>query len=407
MARSREEIISEMVDSGLFTDDEIRQAVKPAVTTPPPTMMGQAWNALKVPEQMARQVLSPETPMTSAEPQISPSIPKTILSGAPRVLEQSARDIGMVLKRISPPVPQAPVVAKAERAMTEFAPGLVSPEALLIGGGLKVAKKAGQILKPFIKGAGAQVESIAGAAPGSLEAAYKDPTLIAAKGKKAVQELYETAKTSTGGGFRKSFKAIPEKKSFVEAARNAAENGTLTPAEALEARKALDQVKKQVSEPFYRDTRDMLDKIAKVAFEKGDEAYKRAIKAESLRQLMPQNKYGGASAFKMGIITGLQGLAETGGIPKVIARAAGAVMSPAAAGLAATGAGVAARAVAPVVANPALAMPMVAAAKVLTESKAKEYLKAAKSKYRKLPDSEQRAKAREMARAEGWEIPED
>jgi len=262
--------------------------------------------------------------------------------------------------------------------------------------GMGVVKAGGSALKaikPFIKGAGTQIESIAGAAPGSLEAAYKDKSLILAPGKKAVQSLYETAKESVGGGFRQSLKEIPDKKVFVDEAFKIAKEGKLTPAEALEARKMLDSVKRSVSGPYFEEVRGTLDKVAKVAFEKGDAAYKRAVHAESLRNLLPQNKYGGASAFKTAIITGLQGMAESGGIPKVVARTAGALMSPAAAGVAATGAGIASRAAAPLLSNPVIP----AAALTLTLEKAKEFLKKAKGN---------RDKARKMAQEAGYVIPE-
>jgi len=204
-------------------------------------------------------------------------------------------------------------------------------------------------LKPFIKGAGAQVESLSGSKAGSLEAAYKDSGLITAPGKKAVQSLYESAKESVGGGFRQALKEIPEKKAIVEEIYQLAKKGEATPAEALEGRKALDTIKNQVAKPYYDNVRTTLDKIAKVAFAEGDAAYKKAVFAESLRNVVPQNKYGGASAFKTAIITGLEGLAQAGGIPKAIARTAQLAMSPAAMGVAATGAGMVARKLSPLV----------------------------------------------------------
>jgi len=300
-----------------------------------------------------------------------------------------------------------PVESFKERPIGTVLDLTTGVNALSKGAGLTVNK-----LKPFIKGAGAQIESMSGSKAGSLEAAYKDSGLITAPGKKAVQSLYESAKESTGGGFRQALKEIPEKKAIVEEIYQLAKKGEVTPAEALEGRKALDTIKNQVAKPYYDNVRTTLDKIAKVAFAEGDAAYKKAVFAESLRNIVPQNKYGGASAFKTAIITGLEGLAQAGGIPKAIARTAQLAMSPAAAGVAATGAGMVARKLSPLV-NLPISTPATAVASVAekipmptkeepkpTPKEAKEYLKAVLKDHPEMDLDEARKLARKRWKAD-------
>lgn len=335
-----------------------------------PSLIKRGYDALAVPERMSREGLGQLAQMVpSAEP--TGNMARDLALNTPKVLAES---------------------------VAEVAPSFISRGAMITGGALKGAGMVGRALKPILKAGASQVESLSGAVPGALTAAYKDSSLIGAPGKKAVQQLYQEGKESLGGGFRQTLKEIPDKKQFVDEAFKLAKKGELSPAEALEARKSLDSVKKSVAGPYFEEVRGKLDKIAKVAFEKGDAAYQRAVKAESLRNLIPQNKYGGASAFKTGIITLLEGLAEAGGLPKVVARTAQAAMSPLAAGTVATAAGMGSRAIAPLINNATKVAPLAAAAfKVLTEDVAKKFLRKAKG---------DKDKARTMALEAGYEIPE-
>lgn len=338
-------------------------------------IMSMAWNKMGVPEQMSREGLQMLAQMATPKQPVTGNMARDVVANAPR--------IGL-------------------ETLSEVAPSFVSPASMIAPVALRGVAKTAKRLKPIVKGFGKQVESLTGSAPGSLEAAFKDSTLIRAPGKKAVQSLYDSAKSSVGGGFRQALKEIPDKKQLVDEAFKLAKTGELSPAEALEARKTLDSIKKGVAAPYFDEVRSSLDKIAKTAFEKGDKAYQRAIHAESLRNLMPQNKYGGTSAFKMALATGLQGIAEAGGIPKLAARAIGLMISPAAGGVAATAAGAASRAIAPLVNAPikeAIVIPAVT--KVLTEEIAKKFLRKAKG---------DREKARQMAKHDGyaWDgMPED
>lgn len=206
---------------------------------------------------------------------------------------------------------------------------------------------AAKAIFPYIGNVGkwgaSQLESLAGAAPGSLSKAAQDFSLMFGRGKQAIGALYDAAK-SAGVPLRDAFRKISDPKELVDSAMD--ELSTLNPTEALAARQALDQVKRRVTKDFYAYARSELDSIAKQAFAVPDAAYQRAIASESLRNIFPQNKLGGASAFKLGIVTALENMGFPG-------RIAGAMMSPAAMGTAATGLGLAARvAVPPLIEHP-------------------------------------------------------
>jgi len=259
---------------------------------PKPSLLKRGWDALAIPEKKSREGLQMIAEAVSPNQEVTGSLPRDIAINLPR--------IGM-------------------ESLAETAPGFISRGSILTAGALKSVGMAGKALKPILKAGASQVESLSGTAPGALTAAYKDSTLMGAPGKKAVQRLYQEGKEALGGGFRQTLKEIPDKKQFVDEAFKLAKEGKLTPSEALEARKTLDSVKKTVSGPYFEEVRGKLDKIAKVAFEKGDAAYQRAVKAESLRNLIPQNKYGGASAFKTAIITGTDAVGNTATITITVA----------------------------------------------------------------------------------------
>jgi len=375
--------------------EEIFSSLGPAPAKP--SVASQAWDALKIPQQVAQQVFVPGSPMSTPEPQVSPSVLKTLVSGTPRVMEETGRDIGQFLQKISPNVPQGPAAATAEKAIAGFIPGIVSRDAMVTGGALKAVKTAAPMVSKLRKGVFDQAEQLSGIgfkSPGALEAAYRDSSLIFGKGTKDARKIYEASK-EVAGSIRPQLLKQENKLKFVKKAAELSKEKTLTPIEALEARKELDGIKKQVTGTFFRETREVLDKAAKKAFEAADAAYKRGAQAESLRQFFPQNKYGGASAFKLGIMAALNKFAPGAGT------VASATMVPIVQGAAATAAGVGAKAVAPVVANPAKTVAAAEAVKsivkTLTEEKAKEFLRKAKG------DKE---KARKMAQSEGWQIPE-
>lgn len=356
-------------------------------------LIKKTWEALGIPEKMALQLLEPTRPLSTREGTITPSIPQTLMSGAPRVLEESARDIGKVLTKTRGPGKNIPIAPSPN--FNDVIAGFVSPENILTAGALEGI----QLAKPAIRATGGLaakgLEAISGLeykTPGVLAEAAKDSSLIRAGGKKAASLIYEANK-KVGGEVRAQLMKISGKKEFVEKAAQFAEKGKLSPIEALEARKELDSIKKTVTGEFFRTTREKFDKVAKTAFEKGDAAYQRAVKAEALRSPLPLNKSGGTSIMK----TTLASLAKAPILP---------LASPLVQGVAATGVGMASRAAAPLINNPVIGAAALNALnqtrKVLTEAKAKDYLKKAKGNTIEA----RRESARRMAIADGWEIPE-
>lgn len=335
------------------TEEELNQ-VFASVRGPQRSSVGKAWDALAVPEQKSREGLEM---LASYVPNPTPTgnLPMDVLRGAPKI---------------------------AADTLAEAAPGFISRGALVTAGAARAAGEVAPLAKLILRGAGNQAEELSGIAPkaaGSLEAAYKDPTLIFSKGKKAAGQFYEAAKDdlkAAGDTFRATsvspggevtmektadiFSGLYEPKEILaKAVQFVQQGGKLEPAEALKARKAVDVLlrsKSAVPDELYR-MRGEFDAMAKTGSSvgRGDEIYKRGVQAQALRNVFPQNKYGGASAFKLGIMTALENM----GLP---GKAAMLAISPVAQGVAATGAGILARqAFGPVVNSPTLAMALSAA----------------------------------------------
>lgn len=290
-----------------------------------PSLIGKAWDALAVPEQMSKQGLGQLAEMVP-KPEPTGNLPMDLIKGAPRI---AAESVG------------------------EAAPGFVSRGSILTAGASKALGVATPLVKAVGRGLGTQMESLTGAVPGSLRAAYNDAKLMLAPGKSAAKPLYEAAKDELPEGAN-VFKGMYKPEQIVDTAKDyLGKGGKLEPAEALIYRKAIDSLSK--SGRYVKDElfamRGEADAMAKEsdAIASGDKMYQRGRFADSLRNILPQNKYGGTSAFKIGIMAALEQM----GIPGKIALAA---MSPAAAGVVSTGAGITARAVGPIVTNPQAAV---------------------------------------------------
>lgn len=233
-------------------------------------------------------------------------------------------------------------------------PQAISETGQNIYGGLK-AETLGAALpyayqgaKALVKGTGRGFEQFSGMSAkseGVLERAAEDASLIGAKGKKAVQELYERAKN--GEQIPQDLLDQALKTDFVDKANEMANNGTLNPTSALEARKTLESIKNKYAPASYYSLKKKFDDIAKTIFKGSDEAYQRALDAEAMRNVLPQNIRGGASPFRM---------AEAGWLARnlgPIGVAAGSLTSPVILGTTATGLGIANRyALQPLLTNP-------------------------------------------------------
>lgn len=242
------------------------------------------------------------------------------------------------------------VVGNIPKVAAETLAQTIPPSYSRLNLGLTAGSAALEGVAPALKvvreGVGNQADSITGAAKGAMNGAWEDPTLIFSKGKKAAGPFYEAAKAEMPG--TSMFEGMTDAKNVVETAQNyLAKGGVLEPAEALTYRKALDVLGRspRVMKDALIPMRQTADAMAKASpnIAKADPIFQRGLQAESLRNLMPQNKYGGASAFKMAIITALEKMGGLG-------RLAGAAVSPAVSGSVATVGGVASRAAQ----NPAL-----------------------------------------------------
>lgn len=306
MPRSREEVISEMVDSGLFTDDEIRAAVSSS-SAKAETKSGFLRTALNFPEEKAREGL---TTIAQAIPSGEPTgnLPLDVLRGTPRI---------------------------AAETLAETAPGFVSPEAIVTGGALRAGKLAAPLIKSGGKLAARGLEALSGLehkTPGVLTEAAKDSTLLFGKESKTAKQFYEAAKAEAGEF--NIFKGMFKPDEIVETAKKyIANGGILEPSEALMYRKAIDKLFKsgKVVKDELIAMRAEADAIAKQSenIRKADPLFARGLRVEALRNFLPQNKLGGSSAFKTGIGAVLGPL--------------GATLSPLVQGIGATATGVGAR----------------------------------------------------------------
>lgn len=328
-----------------------------APDTQPQSMGQKAWSALAWPEKKSREGLQ----------MLAGMVPKPEPSGKPGIFEAAVRSqFPMLTSFVQPGVIQdlgegAPRIAAD--TMAEAAPGFISRGALLTSGAAEALPAIAPVAKSVLRSIGAQGEEMSGIAPkaaGALEAAYKDPTLIFSKGKKAAGEFYEAAKDELNAGkdtFRATsvspdgvanmektkdvFSKMYKPQEILDKANEFVDGGgQLEPAEGLKVRKAIDillKSKQSVPDELYK-MRDFYDGIAKESenLSAGDATYQRGIKADALKNFFPQNKYGGASAFKSMI------LKLTGGM-------AAPLLSPAVQGGLATGAGLGAQAIRPFV----------------------------------------------------------
>lgn len=267
-----------------------------------------AWNALQIPSQMASRGLN-AIAAAIPEPEPTGNIPLDLVRDIPHV---------------------------AVTTMAEAAPGFINRASLLTAGaakGLQTMRPVGNVVG---RGIANQWESLTGSMPGSLPAAWNDASLIFAKGKQAARPLYEAGKT--GSKTAENLRKIPLKEDFINVAEKLAEKGKLPPESALEGRKIAGKLLSKgggrYTEDYLRGLTDKFGGIAKSneSISEADRVYRRGLMAQSLRNLFPQNKYGGASAFKLAIMAALKSMGVAGQL-------AGAAISPATAGVTATAGG--------------------------------------------------------------------
>jgi len=215
-------------------------------------------------------------------------------------------------------------------------PSTVSPLGIGLMAGAEAVEPAAKAIAPMARGLGRQLESLSGMKPGLLGKAYRDPSLIFRGIPQQAREAYQATKP-----FLRQSKMITETANpmaLVQKALKAYEAGTLQPEEALESRKVIDQLwdTKRVTKAWADAAREKLDSVVKLrgSLQRADVGFSRGSQGAGLRQLFPQNKYGGTSAFKTAIMAGLNQFGEPG-------KLAMSAMSPLVQGAGASGLGAA------------------------------------------------------------------
>jgi hypothetical protein len=293
-------------------------------SSPKQSLLGKTWDALGKPEQMSKQGLGQLAQMVP-EGKVTGNMAADLARGTPRIL--------------------ANTLAKA-------APGFVSRGSLLTAGVMPVAKGIGAAAEAVGPGIAGQLESLSGMKPGLLGKAFKDPSLIFSKIPKGAREAYQ----ESGDFFRKTspeISQIPRPMQLVQKLLSKAKSGIIGQDEALAGRKAVDQLweSKTITEDFKNMARQTFDAIAKTSpdIKEADTAFSRGKQAAGLRQLFPQNKFGGTSAFKTAIMAGLNAMGPAGKVGM-------AAMSPLAMGSGATALGAASKPLNSLANNPQLAV---------------------------------------------------
>lgn len=322
MPRSKEEVISEMVDSGLFSDEEIRKA---AYDNNKKSLVRQGLDALNIPSQMSEKGLKMLAGFVP-NPEPTGNLSRDIALGTPRIMANT---------------------------VAEAAPKFIDRNSIVTAGALGALKFAVPAIGALGGGIANQAEKISGLSPrysGALVEEFKNPLLIFQKGKKAASPIYEAAKAEAEGA--NLFKGMYKPEEIFDAAKTYIDKGgKLEPTEALSARKALDKL--LASKRYVKDEllkyRDVMDQMAKESgnISEADKVYRKGLFAEALRNWSPQNVGGTSSTFKIGIGTALANMGRRG---RILATA----LSPIVQGTAAGALGTAYKGVEPFIENPKL-----------------------------------------------------
>lgn len=273
--------------------------------------MQKIWDTLAVPEKMSREGLGKMAGYIQDAP-ITGNMPLDVALGAPK--------IGI-------------------DTVAEAAPGFVSRESILTAGLLKGLKAAAPVARFAGRTVAKGAEGISGLeykTPGVLVDAANDPTLLFGKGKAAAGKAFELIKNNAN--VRPSFLEATSHGELLQDAKAALSAGTLSPEEAIIARRTVDKAWNTIPRDSAIYLREQFDKIAKPLSESADKGFQRAIKSDALRAMFAQNKTGGTSVAKN--LLGILG----GGIPNV-------AMSPIVQGTVASGLGATSKALAPLAKN--------------------------------------------------------
>jgi hypothetical protein len=350
MARSKEDIISEMVDSGLFSDEEIKNAVKSSksletiksIDILPSIVSG----AKKIYEGTTETLMPPKN---------IESLKRLMDVRAGQYgLSRTAQKAGEYLSKAAEKAVMSEKTPKAVKLLYKYRPGDLTPSSFQeqigsvpIAEGISgiVGKAITPVLKPIGRGVSSLLERTSGLSyktPGILKEVYRDPSLFLAGGTEKVKPIYTEAKKAagkiTGLIGEEGHPSLIRNVQTVRKALSLAKEGKLNPSEAQVARRAVDALGESGSYEIesVKNLRDYFDKIAKSSeqLKAADVAYSRAKKAEALREVFPVSKGGGTSIMKL--VTGL-GAAKFLNPAGIVLDAL--LLSPAVQGIASIGAG--------------------------------------------------------------------
>ena len=198
------------------------------------------------------------------------------------------------------------VARTAGETLSEIAPSFVSPSSLVMGGAGQALKVAKPVMGALGKFAGSTLESTSGLGyktPGVLGEVVEKPSLFFGKGLEKARQGYKALKDEDA--IRPELKnQLLNNRSFVRKVMGIINKGeSVTPDEALEARKAVDAIGDTLPDTIRKTTRKVFDLIAKQKYAEADKAYSEAVKSDAVRRFWAINKTGTPSIVKGGVST--------------------------------------------------------------------------------------------------------
>jgi hypothetical protein len=292
------------------------KAQNPAAQPKQPGMIRQAWDALGKPAEMAKSGLQQMAGLqTDAQNAIAQ---KTGLPIGTEPTGNMVRDVVANIPRIG------------AESMAEVAPSFVDRASILTAGAAGAVKGAGMVAGKVLPKVAPMLEAGSGLGKGTLEAAYKDPGMIADFGAKVkASEMYNTIKEGSEIPTHLKTNAGLVKNAVDEMAKG----NVLDARDAFKARKAVKALlgAKDSAGSFPKDdlylVKDKLDDMVFSSVKDADKMYQRAIRGEQMRNISRLNKNGTTGPVSAAVMAKIPALAP--------------LMSPAIQGGAASAAGAA------------------------------------------------------------------
>ncbi len=296
-----------------------------------PGLLRRGYDALNAPARASERGLN-ELADLVPHPEPTGNLPLDIAKGAPSILAESGlRSLG----KVAPTFIDAPSILTAgASAGLKSAMKVPAVKQAAVGAGKFVTRNLGKL-------SGATGEALDDAATKGMEA-FKGSRKEAGEAVETAAKNSDKTAHVMDGPVDKTVLRIKNPMRFVTRAEQLAEEGRLTPEQALRARQEVDNLfgSSRITMEEQKRLRKVFDGIAKAdaGIQKADAAFPKALKAERLRNVLPINAKGEPRVFLGGL--GLGAAPFLG--PKALLAAP--FFSPAAQGLIAVLAGAAGRA---------------------------------------------------------------